>query len=368
MTKLLLLFSAFLFHVALGTIVVSSKSHPKADFSTVQGAIDSLPNDNSSQVILILTGDYTEQVNITRPGPVTLLGQTDDLTDASKNTVNLIWAAADGDDNYPDDEYTSTLTVSPTLDASLTGSGVTGFDVPDDTPFGNKDFRMYNINLQNIYANYSAGPALAISFSRSNGGFYYCGFYSYQDTVYIGKLGNAYFYESIIAGQTDFFYGFGTAWVQSSQILLRGCGGGITAWKGYNTTFENKYGIYIVDSRVTAANASVATEIVGQCALGRPWNSLDRTIFARTYEDASIISTGYINWLDDGVYRYNNHTLFAEYKAYGPGFNLTGRIEGGLDEIMTDEEYEPYSTPAKVFQTPEGEFGNTAWIDTSPWN
>lgn len=59
--------------------------------------------------------------------------------------------------------------------------------------------------------------------------------------MYIGKLGNAYFYKNEIAGQTDFFYGFGTAWIQSSLVTLRNCGGGITAWKGTNTTFVNKY-------------------------------------------------------------------------------------------------------------------------------
>lgn len=61
------------------------------------------------------------------------------------------------------------------------------------------------------------------------------------EQVYIGKLGNAYFYKNEIAGQTDFLYGFGTAWIQSSLLTLRNCGGGITAWKGTNTTFVNKY-------------------------------------------------------------------------------------------------------------------------------
>jgi hypothetical protein len=62
-----------------------------------------------------------------------------------------------------------------------------------------------------------------------------------MNKVYVGKLGNAYFYKNEIAGQTDFLYGFGTAWIQSSLLTLRNCGGGITAWKGTNTTFVNKY-------------------------------------------------------------------------------------------------------------------------------
>lgn len=95
--------------------------------------------------------------------------------------MNIIWAAiaVTGLDNA----YTSTLTVAPNLNASLTGSGTTGFAVPADTPFGCVDFRTYNLNFINDFAPYSDDPSLALSISRANGGFYYTGFYSYQDTV-----------------------------------------------------------------------------------------------------------------------------------------------------------------------------------------
>jgi hypothetical protein len=33
--------------------------------------------------------------------------------------------------------------------------------------------------------------------------------------------------------------------------------------------------------------------------------------------------------------------------------------------VLDAEEYEPYSSPAQVFITPEGEADNTAWIDAS---
>lgn len=74
-----------------------------------------------------------------------------------------------------------------------------------------------------------------------------------------------------VAGQTDFFYGFGTLYVTNTLVTLRSCGGGITAWKGTNTTFVNKYGVYITDSVVQKANSSLL--IAGKCALGRPWVS-----------------------------------------------------------------------------------------------
>ncbi|CAG8025864.1 unnamed protein product [Penicillium olsonii] len=352
-------------HCPPGTIIVSA-SDKRAHFPTIQGAIDSLPADTSSQTILILAGNYTEQLNVTRSGPVTLLGQTSASKDATRNRVRIIWAAANKDNTGQsvDNVFSSVLVVAPTLESSLTGSGTTGYAVPADTPFGNTDFRAYNIDFDNIWAEYSDGPAHALSFSRANGGFYYCGFYSYQDTVYVGKLGNAYFYKSIIAGQTDFLYGFGTAWIQSSDLQLRGCGGGITAWKGSNTTFTNKYGVYIVDSNLRAANASIAPDIKGKCALGRPWNSQHRSIFANSYEDGTIDSSGYIDWVVSGVARFEKGvTLMAEYGAFGPGFNASGRVAGGVTTVLDKKAYEPYSTPQKVFQNQAGVFGNTKWID-----
>jgi pectinesterase len=154
------------------TIVVSSNSCD-ADFDTIQGAINSLPQDTSSQTILVLSGNYIEQLNITRSGPLTIIGQTSIPDQQENNTVTVYWTTA----------FTSVLTVAPNLNASLTGSGNTGFPVPADTPFGCTDFRVYNIDFRNVYAELGVGPSLAVSVSRANAGFYYSGFFSYQDTV-----------------------------------------------------------------------------------------------------------------------------------------------------------------------------------------
>jgi hypothetical protein len=87
-----------------------------------------------------------------------------------------------------------------------------------------------------------------------------------------------------------------------------------------------------------------------------------RAIFAKTYLDKSILPAGYIDW---NPARYNNYTMQAEYKDYGPGYNASARAAANFTIQLTDKEYEPYSTPAKVFQTPEGKFGNVGWIDWS---
>lgn len=171
-----------------GTILVSA-ANSKADFTTIQGAIDSLPHDNSSHTILILAGNYTEQLNVTRPGPLTLLGETAHYIDATKNLVSVQQNTANGNSRYPDNVYASVLIVAPTLNASFTGAGPTGWPIPEGTPFGCKDFRAYNIDFRNgVNMDASGGPSHAISFSYANGGFYYSGFYSYQDTVRLRQI------------------------------------------------------------------------------------------------------------------------------------------------------------------------------------
>jgi pectin methylesterase-like acyl-CoA thioesterase len=164
------------------TLLVSA-THALAHFNTIQSAILSLPHDHTSHTILILPGTYNEQLNITRPGPLTLLGQTPTPNSQSANLVTVTFAAANVNVSYPDNAYTSVLTVAPTLEASLTGSGPTGYPVPNGTAFGNVDFRVYNIDFRNVYSEISVGPSLALSISRANAGFYHSGFYSYQDTV-----------------------------------------------------------------------------------------------------------------------------------------------------------------------------------------
>jgi pectin methylesterase-like acyl-CoA thioesterase len=161
-----------------GTILVG----PKQKFTTIQSAIKSIPNDNVPYTILIQPGEYRGKVNITRVGPVTLLGVTSAPNDHSRNTVTVVHKNATTT-GKGDNAFTSALTVAPTEQSSLTGAGFYGYPVKDGTAFGNSDFRAYNIDFVNDYADKSAGPSLAISVSYANAGFYFCGIRSYQDTA-----------------------------------------------------------------------------------------------------------------------------------------------------------------------------------------
>lgn len=176
-----------------GTLFVSQTDNG-AHFKTIQAAIHSLPNDTSSQVILIGAGAYVEQLNVTRSGPLTLLGQSnrpwqqESYGDIHTNTtvqndVQIHWNAANLNGRFPDNVYTGVLTVGPTYNATITGAGPTGYPVPANTSFGCSDFRAYNIDFRNEYVPYADGPSHAVGLGYANAGFYSCGLYSYQDTV-----------------------------------------------------------------------------------------------------------------------------------------------------------------------------------------
>lgn len=54
----------------------------------------------------------------------------------------------------------------------------------------------------------------------------------------------------------------------------------------------------------------------------------------------------------------------AEYEDCGPGFDVDGRREGGLDLLMSRETWEGvYGEPEKVFLFPNGTGPNVDWID-----
>lgn len=46
----------------------------------------------------------------------------------------------------------------------------------------------------------------------------------------------------------------------------------------------------------------------------------------------------------------------AEYRDFGPGVNVTGRVEGGVTSVLGLGGWEAYNTPLKVF-------GDVEWVD-----
>lgn len=133
---------------------------------------------------------------------------------------------------------------------------------------------------------------------------------------------------------------------------------------GTNTTFTNRYGIYIDRSQLIAANYTISKSMKGKCALGRPWNDADRTIYMDTYFDASIKPAGFEVW-SSGTPRVDNNTFMATWNDTGPGYNKTAEELSNITKVLSDDEVAAYRYPVDVFQDQNGTFPNIAWIDSS---
>ena len=55
-----------------GALVVRHESCGSGEFTSISSAVKSLPHDNSAHTIFIYPGTYTEQIRVTRPGPLTV--------------------------------------------------------------------------------------------------------------------------------------------------------------------------------------------------------------------------------------------------------------------------------------------------------
>ncbi|KAF5336302.1 hypothetical protein D9758_014482 [Tetrapyrgos nigripes] len=333
-----------------GTIFVTQDAtDPDRSFGSVQEAVESLPNEGEA-IILIAEGEYHETVNVTRSGPLTLLGQLpaslansvsspfypSDATANSTLPKNLVTIWNDIFTKPPLDDATSTvLSVAPNFNASLIGAGPTG--APLQPEFGNVDFKVYNIDWENRAANFAISQALVTDISYANASFYGCSFASFQDTWYTGRNGSTYVVDSVIYGQTDYLFGFGTAWFQNIILANRACGGGIVAWKGTNLT--------------DAPDANASTTL--DCFLGRPWNDLSTTVFLNTFMENIIQPAGWTPFGGDRPVIMNT-TFYAEFNSTGPGGNTSKRIP--LEHILTPEEARNF-TIDKVFLEHPG------WID-----
>ncbi|KIY52402.1 carbohydrate esterase family 8 protein [Fistulina hepatica ATCC 64428] len=353
-----------------GTLYVSADD-TSADFATIQEAVLSLP-DTDAAVILIGAGAYYEVVNVTRSGPLTLLvrvianassdnqaqaGQITESEPTSNMSANLvtIWSNSYVKTGM-DDSDSAVLIVAPNQAGALIGSGPTG--APLQPFFGCTDFKAYNIDFQNRAANYAISQALVTDISYANASFYGCSFASYQDTWYTGRNASTYVVDSVIYGETDYLFGFGTAWFQSVTLANRACGGGIAVWKGTNLTDApgNRYGVYIADSSIIRSpDANATTVTYEECYLGRPWNDLATSVYLRTYMDDSINPAGWTPF-DSARPTIENTTYYAENDSHGPGGNTSERVP--QDHILTDKEVEElaFTIPGVFLETP-------TWID-----
>ncbi|XP_023736322.1 putative pectinesterase/pectinesterase inhibitor 22 [Lactuca sativa] len=165
----------------------------------------------------------------------------------------------------------------------------------------------------------TAGPqnhqGVALRVDSDQSAFYRCSMEGYQDTLYAHSL-RQFYRECTISGTIDFIFGNGAAVLQNCKIYTREPlplqKVTITA-QGRKNPNQNT-GFSIQDSYVYATKPTY---------LGRPWKEYSRTVFMNTYMTSMVQPRGWLEW-------YGNFALstlwYGEYKNYGPGASMSGRV------------------------------------------
>ncbi|XP_052187444.1 putative pectinesterase/pectinesterase inhibitor 22 [Diospyros lotus] len=187
-----------------------------------------------------------------------------------------------------------------------------------------KGFIARDMTFQN-----TAGPAnhqaVALRVDSDQSAFYRCSVEGYQDTLYIHSL-RQFYRECNIYGTIDFIFGNGAAVLQNCKIFTRVPlplqKVTITA-QGRKDPHQST-GFSIQNSFIYATQPTY---------LGRPWKQYSRTVFMNTFMNGLVQPRGWLEW-------YGNFALntlwYGEYRNYGPGSGLAGRVRWSGFHVIRD--------------------------------
>jgi len=294
-----------------GAIVVRKGTTTSGEFATLTAALNSLPNDSSSRSIFIFPGTYAEQIDITRSGPLTIYGYTNDTTTYTGNQA-IITAG---------------------VPASTAGSD----DASGTLRIHKNDFKLYNVMVKNTFG--QGSQAIAISQYGSRVGLYACGFFGYQDTLYANQ-GTQVYLKNYIEGAVDFIFGReGLAYFGGNTIAVNGPGC-ITA-SGRESADTGSY-VFNQNTIVLASDAASGTS--GNIFLGRPWGDFAKVIFKNTVITATMNKALWSIW-NTGDPRTDN-ILFAEFNTTGAG--ASGASRPSFATVLSASQAAAYSISSAV--------------------
>lgn len=183
----------------------------------------------------------------------------------------------------------------------------------------------------------TAGPethqAVALRVDSDQSAFYRCSMEGYQDTLYAHSL-RQFYRECSIYGTIDFIFGNGAAVLQECKIFTRVPLPlqKVTITAQGRKSPDQSTGFTIQDSYIYATQPTY---------LGRPWKQYSRTVFMNTYMSSQVQPRGWLEWYGD----FALSTLwYGEYRNYGPGASLAGRIKWRGYHIIKDAALASYFT------------------------
>jgi PelA/Pel-15E family pectate lyase len=264
-------------HASRPIIVAADGS---GDFTTVQQAVDHLPQSNNRRVVIqIRPGIYREQIRVGRGiRYVTLRGE---------------------------DPLKTILTYR--ISAQQAGNTRLAFS----TYVNADDFRAENLTFENSYGVGSQAVAMFVDAERAE--FRNCRFLGWQDTLFVNGAQH-FFKDCYIEGHVDFI--FGNAAAVFENCIIHSKGNGYVA-AHYRTSSEENTGFIFLRCRLTGKDSEAGVY------LGRPWRPYARVVFIESWLGPHIKPEGWDNWRDPAR---EVTASFGEYMSVGPGANSTARV------------------------------------------
>ncbi|KAM5343904.1 hypothetical protein ACJ41O_012441 [Fusarium nematophilum] len=325
-----------------GAVLVSVDAEKPGPYSSLTEALDSLPDDSTTQVIFIYPGTYNEQVpSINRPGPVTIIGYTESDPGKTYSNNQVIITQAKG------------LSVSGTIPAGRSNADTaTIATASTKIAFYNVKF----INTENLDGSTASYVALAASVYGDKIGFYGCSFIGWQDTLLTGATAGYQYYESCyIEGAIDFVWGYSKAYFKGCTLAAKRAKSAITA---QSRKSASAVGGYIFDQCLFTEAASATVDLQGQVYLGRPYSAYALVVIKNSYLDSVIQPAGWKVWSTTDP--RTDFITFAEYANEGPGNwenNKAAREGFGYAALLTSDTYSLGTV-----------MDSTDWIDKTNWD
>ncbi|KAM7504282.1 hypothetical protein LguiB_003186 [Lonicera macranthoides] len=256
--------------------VIVVDQNGNGDSYTVQGAVDTVPLNNSQRVkIYILPGIYREKVFVPASKPyISFIGNQNQT---SETVITWNNKASDiGPDGFELGTYRS---ASVTIESNY--------------------FCASAITFQNSVVAVPGGygmQAVALRISGDKAMFYGVRILGTQDTL-LDDSGSHYFYRSYIQGSVDFIFG-------RSRSLYRDCYlhsiaerfGAIAAH--HRDTLDEDTGFSFVNCKITGS---------GTVYLGRAWGNYSRTIYSYCDIDNIVTPSGWSDWNEPSRQKYESN-------------------------------------------------------------
>lgn len=278
-------------------------SDGSGDFTTVQAAINAVPDYRKNEtIIFVRNGVYKEKLIL--PGSKTnvrLIGED------WKNTILTFDDFASKKNRFGEEIGTT---------------GSTSFFI-----FGD-GFRAEDLTFEN-----SSGPvgqAVAVRVDGDRVMFQHCRFLGFQDTLYPhGEKSRQYYKDCYIEGTTDFIFGWSTAVFEDCTIFCKTGGHYVTA---ASTPEGNAYGFVFLNCRITGDAPA------NSFYLGRPWRPFAKTVYINCFMDKHITPEGWHNWNKPDA---EKTAFYGEYGSTGPRADASQRVK--WSHLLTTEEAQSYS-------------------------